>query len=60
MNEQMRDFFKFRTLGQLKDVITPIVQVIAASAYSTKRGIPRYHSRQGYAFLGFWGCCLII
>ena len=53
----MGNFFKFADLGNVQDVIAPVMQVIARLAHGAQRGVACGDTGQGDGFLGLegWG-----
>ena len=51
VHEQVRDFLEFADAGNVEDVVTPVVQVVAAAADAAKRGIPGDDARERHGFL---------
>jgi hypothetical protein len=52
VHQQIGDFLEFALLGDVEDVVTPVVQVVAAAPDRAERGIPRGHAGERDRFLG--------
>ena len=52
MDQQMRDFLEFAGLGDIEDVVAPVMQVVAGAADRAQRGVAGDDARQGDRFFG--------
>jgi hypothetical protein len=53
--QQVGDFLEFADLGDVQDVVAPVVQVVAAATHGAQRGVAGGHAREGDGFLGLDG-----
>src|SRR5690606_25702676 len=52
VNQQVGDFLEFAAVGDIENVVTAVVQIIARAAHRAKRGVAGDHAREGNRFLG--------
>jgi len=44
VHQQVGDFFELADLGNVEDVVAPVVQVVARAAYGAQGGVARRHA----------------
>ncbi len=58
VHQQVRDFFEFAGVGDVQNIVTAIVQIVAGFADGTQCGVAGGDAGQRDGFFRLEGCCL--